>query len=144
MPFFDFRKTKREKPLIFVVDDEAPLRQLWASYLDDLSCDTSKFEDGAEAIKSAQEKKPDLILLDISMPSMNGFEVLSALKASPLTKDIPVLMLTGEQKGKDIDSAFARGAVGYIVKPPDYLRFCAKVKEILLKQGYAFPERPSA
>lgn len=72
---------------------------------------------GASAIKRANTNKPDLILLDIIMPDMNGFEVLSELKKSDATRDIPVIFITGLNAVKDEEKGFHLGAVDYITKP---------------------------
>ncbi|MDR0858992.1 MAG: diguanylate cyclase [Oscillospiraceae bacterium] len=72
---------------------------------------------GAEALRRAEKDKPDLILLDIILPDINGFEVLSRLKESPETRDIPVIIITGLTEENDEERGFFLGAVDYITKP---------------------------
>ena len=74
-------------------------------------------KDGKTAIKIANECVPDLILLDVVMPEMDGYEVISKLKASEKTKDIPVIFITGLSDSEDIEKGIALGAVDFVTKP---------------------------
>jgi CheY-like chemotaxis protein len=83
--------------------------------------------DGAEALSMlrrerlyAEQPKPDLILLDLSLPYLSGGEVLSAIKADPALQTIPVIVLTGSRAAADVRTSYARRANGYIVKPDDF------------------------
>jgi len=75
--------------------------------------------DGVTAIEVAQKHIPDIILLDIIMPEMNGFDVIVKLKESEITKNIPVIFVTGIRKPEDEKKGYSLGAVDYIVKPYD-------------------------
>ena len=104
------------KNTILIIDDEKPNLM----YLNNLLCtDYSVFiaRNGMEALKSAHKLMPDLILLDIIMPIMNGYEVLSELKASEATKDIPVIFTTGLCSNEDEERGLALGTADYITKP---------------------------
>ena len=83
---------------------------------------------GADALEIARYKLPDLILLDIAMPVMDGYEVCAALKGSPLTADIPVIYLTARTEPEDILKGFESGAVDYILKPFNSAELIARVK----------------
>jgi two-component system sensor histidine kinase/response regulator len=83
---------------------------------------------GADALEIAGYKLPDLILLDIAMPVMDGYEVCAALKANPLTSDIPVIYLTARTEPEDILKGFESGAVDYILKPFNSAELIARVK----------------
>jgi len=72
--------------------------------------------DGEEGLNVAKAEKPDLILLDIILPKMNGFDVLQALKGDPVTKAIPVIILTNLEGSSDIEKALSLGAMTYLVK----------------------------
>ncbi|HXM20856.1 MAG TPA: response regulator, partial [Terriglobales bacterium] len=101
------------KPLILVVDDEVPARELLASYLDS-EYRTVMAESGAEAVKKAQQLRPDAITLDVLMSGGNGFETLVALRKSPETANIPIIIVSVvDQK----QVGFALGAADYLVKP---------------------------
>ena len=103
----------REKPLILVVDDEVPSRELLASYLES-EYRIAVAESGAEAVKKAQQLRPDAITLDVLMPGSNGFETLAALRKNSETANIPVIILSiVDQK----QVGFALGAADYLIKP---------------------------
>ena len=90
---------------------------------------------GQKAIELANSEKPDVILLDISMPEMDGYEVCENLKASPETKDIPIIFLTARVQKEDIIKGFELGAVDYIIKPFNFNELISRVRtHIDLKQ----------
>jgi len=104
------------KNTILIVDDEKPN----ILFLNDLLCsDYTVFvaKDGYEAIRKANELLPDLILLDIIMPGMDGYEVLSELKSSEITKGIPVIFITGLSSSEDEEKGLTLGTADYITKP---------------------------
>lgn len=103
--------------LVLVVDDNMNGRQLAVDILDTLNVDIAEASNGHEALKSVDERTPDLILLDVNMPGMSGFEVLEKLKANPRYQHVPVVMLTAQD---DIDSrveGLKLGADDYLAKP---------------------------
>jgi diguanylate cyclase (GGDEF)-like protein len=87
--------------------------------------------DGAEALRAAQDQMPDLILLDVMMPQMDGFEVTQRLRASTRTKHIPVIMLTAKSLSADKVVGLTAGADDYIIKPFDPIELVARVKSAL-------------
>jgi signal transduction histidine kinase/DNA-binding response OmpR family regulator len=101
------------KPLVLVVDDEVPARELLTSYLD-VEYRIAVAESGAEAVKKAQQLRPDAITLDVSMPGSNGFETLVALRKNPATANIPIIIVSMVDQ-KQI--GFALGAADYLIKP---------------------------
>ena len=122
------------KKKILVVDDEKDILELVSIILSEGDITVYKAEDGRSALEIAKEKKPDLILLDIMMPEIDGWEVLRMLKKEKETKDIPVAMLTCKIEVRDKVLGIQEGAVDYITKPfaPDDLM--SRVKEILLEE----------
>ena len=104
------------RPLILAVDDEASNLQLLRQILQD-HYRLLFAKDGARALELANKEKPDLILLDVMMPGMNGYEVCAALKANPLTAPIPVIFVTALSDTADELEGFEAGAVDYITKP---------------------------
>ena len=103
----------RLTPLVLVVDDEGPARELLASYLEP-EYRVATAESGVEALKKAQQLRPDAITLDVLMPGSNGFETLAALRKNPETANIPVIILSiVDQK----QVGFALGATDYLIKP---------------------------
>lgn len=101
---------------ILIIEDEAVLQKTFESTLRDEGFDIIAALDGEVGINLAKKEKPDLILLDLVLPKINGFEVLQELKGDPGTKDIPVIILTNLEKMEDIDKALEMGATTYLVK----------------------------
>jgi CheY-like chemotaxis protein len=102
--------------VILIVDDEQAIRSLVMKLLGDKYI-VLEAADGEAAVNIARRDKPDIILMDILMPKMSGYAALSAIKTDPVTKGIPVVMLTG--LGDEVDKKLAKqmGADGYITKP---------------------------
>jgi len=115
---------------ILVVDDTKSNIQILMELLDN-RYDVIACKDGETAIEIAQEDKPDLILLDIMMPNMDGFEVCEKLKESPQTKDIPIIFLTAMTQDDSIEKAYDIGGSDYITKPFRPKELCARVKREL-------------
>lgn len=105
------------KPLLLLVDDNPANIQVAGSFLRDEGLDIAIATNGEKAIKIAQSRKPDIILLDIMMPELDGFEVCAKLKEDESTKDIPIIFLTAKNATEDIVKAFSIGAVDFITKP---------------------------
>lgn len=126
----------RSKPLILIIEDEGLLSRMYSKKLIKDGYDCEVAENGEEGLKVAKEKKPDLIICDIMMPKMDGITVLSKLKESSDTKEIPVIMLTNLSDEEYIEKALEMGAVSYLVKnklvPADVV---TKIKEILRAQN---------
>ena len=128
------QKTKRLKKItVLVIDDEDDIRKLIKYRLYSEGFKVYTAEDGPSGIKAARKYKPRLILLDVMMPAMDGLEVLLNLKWNKKTKHIPVFMLTAKGSMGDIDSAFARRADDYIIKPFDGEKLGKTIKEKLRK-----------
>ncbi len=87
--------------------------------------------DGRDGLDRAIKEKPDLILLDIMLPTMSGLEVCSALKNDPATKDIPVIIISVKASDEDVKTGLAKGADGYLSKPFDLFKLLEIVKKQL-------------
>ena len=122
------------KPVILAVDDSSDLLALMARALAaDYQVLTA--EDGASGIKLALGKpRPDLVLLDVEMPGMNGFEVCKMLKANHLTADIPVIFLTGKTEKQAEVEGLQLGAVDYVTKPINSAELMAKMRTYLHRE----------
>lgn len=102
---------------IMIVDDEVEITKLMGKILTKEGYDVTIVNNGAEALEKINESIPDLILLDIMMPTMDGFEVCNAIKTNEKTRDLPVLMLTNMWENKKIkDKITECGADGYLEK----------------------------
>lgn len=107
----------RKKPLILIVDDTPKNIQVLGKTLHEIGYNVSIATSGSQALDSVKKESPDLILLDIQMPEMDGFEVCKILQANPDTKEIPVIFLTAVIDSEKIVKGFEIGAVDYITKP---------------------------
>jgi CheY-like chemotaxis protein len=104
-------------PLILVVEDERDIRQLIVVTLQLSGFRVVEAVDGGDALKQAGAVKPDLILMDVRMPKMDGYEACQRLKQMEQTKDIPVIFLSAKGQETEIKRGFAAGAVAYLLKP---------------------------
>lgn len=104
---------------ILAVDDEENIVRLLQVRLQALGYEVAPAYDGETALQHVQECPPDLILLDVAMPALDGFEVLRRLKANPDTAPIPVIMLTGRDQFEDFAQGYGGGVEWYINKPFD-------------------------
>ncbi len=117
---------------VLIVDDNRQNLELLEVYLEDLPGVTvSTAADGVEAMSNVAQVRPDLILLDIMMPRMSGFEVCKQLKGSPKTRDIVVVMVTALNETGDIERATECGADDYLSKPIDRKALVNLVRTLL-------------
>lgn len=116
---------------MLVVDDNPQNLELLLAYLEDLDCKTVSATEGAEAVDKAKQILPDLILLDVMMPKMSGFEVCKRLKNDPSTTDIPIIMVTALSELGDIERAIDSGTDDFLSKPVNRLELITRVKTML-------------
>jgi DNA-binding response OmpR family regulator len=120
------------KGKILVVDDEVNITQILEFSIGAEGYEVVTAANGEEAIDKARREQPDLIILDVMMPRIDGFEACRILKANPLTKNIPVVLLTA--KGRDIDKRLGRevGATDYIIKPFSPNKLIDRIHQLLV------------
>ena len=117
-----------------IVDDFSTMRRIVRGLLKEMGCNNAEeAEDGSVALNMLKNSKFDFVVSDINMPVMNGFELLSAVKADASLKHLPVLMVTAEARKEDIVRAAQDGAAGYIVKPFTKATLEEKVQKIMQK-----------
>jgi DNA-binding response OmpR family regulator len=105
-----------KKSKVLIVDDDAFLSGIYATKLELEGFEVVSARDGEDGLKAAVKEKPDLILLDVLMPKLDGFEVLKRLKADEAVKAIPVIMLTNLGQKEDIEKGMQEGAADYLIK----------------------------
>lgn len=116
---------------ILVIDDEEGIRNLLGRFLKAENHEASFASNGIEGLEQARAVLPDLILLDMKMPVMDGLSLFAMLKKDPRTSAIPILFLTSDDKISTIDDAMRDGASGYITKPFDLSRLASKMASFL-------------
>ena len=117
---------------ILIADDKLEVVELVRATLEGEDYQIVDASNGKEVLGKIRLEKPDLVLLDIIMPKMDGFEVLSKLKKDPQTKKVPVIMLTAKGQKLDKEKGIELGARDYIVKPFSPSVFLTKIAEILV------------
>src|ERR1700757_2209480 len=124
-------------PVVLVVDDGAANRELIRLYLSTIECDVVQAADGASALAMIEASPPDLVLLDVRMPGMDGYEVCRRIKAMPQGKLLPVVMITGMSQTTHRVMALEAGADDFMAKPVEGSELIARVRSALrLKQLY--------
>jgi two-component system, OmpR family, alkaline phosphatase synthesis response regulator PhoP len=129
------------KGRILVVDDE-----IYIVHILDFSLGMEGYEvitalDGEQALEKLKTEKPDLIVLDIMMPKLDGYEVCKAIKSSPETRHIPVILLSAKGRNVDQKLGFDVGADDYITKPFSPRKLVERINQLL---GQAVTERPTS
>ncbi len=119
------------KSRILIADDNPANVELLEVYLGDIDCDTAIAVDGHDTLEKVAEFKPELILLDIMMPKLSGFEVCKKLKEDPATKNIMILMVTALNELGDIERAVAAGTDDFLSKPVNKLELVKRVENML-------------
>jgi len=120
---------------ILVAEDERDIRELVAFTLQFAGHQVTQAQNGEIAVDLAQKVLPDLILTDVRMPKMTGYEVCRALKEIESVKHIPVVILSAKGQDEEIETGKAAGAIDYILKPFDMAELQQRVSEILSKIG---------
>jgi len=116
---------------VLLVDDHEQNLELLLAYLEELGCELRTAVDGPEALEEIAKLPPDLILLDIMMPKMSGFQVCKRLRANATTAHIPVLMVTALNEVADVERAVEVGANDFISKPVQRLELLTRVRSLL-------------
>ena len=120
---------------ILAVDDERHIVRLVQVNLEKHGYEVVTAYDGKEALAKIESEKPDLVVLDVMMPFMDGIEVLQTLRKNPATRDLPVIMLTAKAQDADVFRGWSSGADCYLTKPFNPMELLSFVKRIL--QGRA-------
>jgi DNA-binding response OmpR family regulator len=134
----------RDRPLVVVADDDRDILQLVALRLERADYEVVQASDGQQALQLVTELRPDLAVLDVMMPKLNGYEVTREIRRGEETQFIPVILLTARVQEVDVAHAFEAGADDYVEKPfsPEELR--ARVQAILALRAERSTEDPPA
>jgi len=119
-----------------IIEDDSYISDMYKIKMESENFEVVIAEDGAKGLKEIEKSRPDVVLLDVVMPKVDGFSVLKTIKSNDNIKDIPVVMLTNLGQKDNVERGFQLGASGYIIKahftPSEVVK---KVKEILEKEG---------
>lgn len=125
---------------ILLVDDNEQNLELMHAFLEEIPCQIQTATDGVEAIEMIERRCPDLVILDVMMPRMSGFEVCQKIKSQPSTRDTVVIMVTALNEVSDYERAVDCGTNDFITKPVNKLELVTRVKTLLelslVKQGF--------
>lgn len=118
-------------PKILIADDNQQNVELLEAYLSGLDCELETAADGEETLQAVERFKPDLILLDVMMPRLSGFEVCRKLRANPETQDTLVLMVTALNEVSDFERGVQAGTDDFLTKPVNKLELLCRVRSLL-------------
>jgi CheY-like chemotaxis protein len=122
-------------PTILIVDDDSDTVRINSIILKHEGLEVLVAKDGFQALKLIQSQPPDLILLDLMLPGIDGFEICNRLRANPATADLPVVVITAKTQATDKQMAAKVGANGYLTKPFDRRDLLAAIRRILSITG---------
>ena len=120
------------KHKILIADDNPPNVELLEAFLAEVDCDVETAVDGQDTLEKTTAFSPDLILLDIMMPKLSGFEVCKKLKGDPATRDVMILMVTALKEPGDIEKAVSAGCDDFLSKPVNKIALLKRVENMLL------------
>ncbi len=123
--------TDQTLPKVLVVDDNPQNLELLLAYLEDVQCKALSATNGPEALDMVRQHSPDLLLLDVMMPKMSGFEVCRRLKNDPATDSIPIIMVTALNEIGDIERAINSGTDDFLSKPINKWELVTRVRTML-------------
>ncbi len=121
----------KRRSRVLIADDNEPNRELLEVYLSDIECDIATAVDGRDTLDKVASFHPDVILLDVMMPKLSGFEVCQRLKADPATSPIMVLMVTALGELGDIERAVESGTDDFLSKPVNRVELVKRVENML-------------
>ncbi len=127
----DFDLSDLDRVTILLVDANAQSLELMQAYLEDLPCAVQIARDGAEAMDMIDQSPPDMVLLDVMMPRLSGFEVCQKIKSDPRTRDIVVIMVTALHEVADFERAVEVGTDDFLTKPVNKLELLTRVQSLL-------------
>jgi two-component system alkaline phosphatase synthesis response regulator PhoP len=118
-------------PKIVIADDNLQNVELLEAYLSGVDCEIRTAYDGEEALRVVEEFEPDLLLLDVMMPRLSGFEVCRTLRANPATKDLLILMVTALNEASDFERGVQSGTDDFLTKPVNKVELLCRIRSLL-------------
>jgi two-component system alkaline phosphatase synthesis response regulator PhoP len=124
----------RAKAKVVIADDDDDIRRLVQITVSNAGCDVTPTSDGEAALEAVRRIMPDLVILDVLMPRMDGWEVAKELKKDPATEAIPIMFLTSKGQEHDVLEGFEAGGLDYVVKPFSPRELQARIRSLLAKR----------
>jgi two-component system alkaline phosphatase synthesis response regulator PhoP len=121
---------------ILIADDNPQNVELLEAYLSDFDCEIRTAHDGEETLKAVEEFAPDLLLLDVMMPRLSGFEVCRKIRANPATKELLVLMVTALNEAADFERGVQAGTDDFLTKPVNKIELLCRIRSLLRVRHY--------
>jgi DNA-binding response OmpR family regulator len=118
-------------PKILIADDNVQNVELLEAYLSDFPCELRTAHDGEETLQVVEEFEPDLLLLDIMMPRLSGFEVCRKIRSNPVTKDLLILMVTALNEAADFERGVQAGTDDFLTKPVNKVELLCRIRSLL-------------
>ncbi len=118
-------------PKILIADDNLQNVELLEAYLSDVDCELRTAFDGEETLRVVEEFAPDLLLLDVMMPRLSGFEVCRKLRSNPATKDLLILMITALNEAADFERGVQAGTDDFLTKPVNKVELLCRIRSLL-------------
>lgn len=123
--------TSSDQPVILIADDNPQNVELLEAYLAGLDCEILTASDGEETLKVVAEHKPDLVLLDVMMPRVSGFEVCRTIRSDPETSNTLILIVTALNEASDFERGVQAGTDDFLTKPVNKVELLCRVKSLL-------------
>ncbi|WZO99693.1 response regulator [Isosphaeraceae bacterium EP7] len=123
-------------PKILIADDNIQNVELLEAYLSDVECEIKTAFDGEDTLRAVAADRPDLILLDVMMPKLSGFEVCKKLRADPATRDLLILMVTALNEPSDFERGVQAGTDDFLTKPVNKVELLCRIKSLLRVRHY--------
>ena len=123
----------REKPIVLIVDDDLDARTIYSTYLRAVGCTVFTAIDGRAAVAKADELAPDLVVMDLAMPRMDGWEAMRRLRRSSWTREMPIVVLSAVEQSRE--TAFAAGCNAYLTKPCEPSVLWSQIQSLLRLQS---------
>jgi two-component system, OmpR family, alkaline phosphatase synthesis response regulator PhoP len=121
-------------PKIVIADDNFQNVELLEAYLSDFDCEIRTAHDGEETLEVVNEFVPDVLLLDVMMPRLSGFEVCKKIRANPATKDLLILMVTALNEAADFERGVQAGTDDFLTKPVNKIELLCRIRSLLRVQ----------
>ena len=122
---------QKSPPKIVIADDNPQNVELMEAYLADVDCDLRTARDGEETLRVVEEFKPDLLLLDVMMPRLSGFEVCRKIRSNPETSDLLILMVTALNEASDFERGVQAGTDDFLTKPVNKVELLCRIRSLL-------------